>query len=235
MLIWTRSASNWITDQNLFSLPRPQILSFPCIEERSLPIDSSFSFQKGVIVFTSALAVRFFAENPLLFPIFSGSSILSVGKETQRKLSEFGIPSVVPENCKSSQDLGDYIGDHISLDQPILLPGAQTRSFPLDVFLEEKGYGVETLDLYETLILREGDVPSSQGVVCFASPSAVHGFFSRFRKGTYLFLTIGEATEKALRRYAQKGKVISEPSLSLLAKEAEACLKETYGIDIGSF
>jgi uroporphyrinogen-III synthase len=173
--------------------------------------------------------------NPeLLLHIQSAARIYTIGKATYQSLASKGIHAIHPHTIKNSGQLTDYIIKNESREHAILLPGAKARAFDAASRLSEANFYAENLDIYETVSasriapekmqIMEQDHISP--VICFASPSAVHGFISGCDEKLELLaqksiaVAIGLTTDAACQPHFQKRCSASEPTLASLAAMA---------------
>jgi uroporphyrinogen III methyltransferase / synthase len=171
----------------------PTICMRPVVGEEQEAADAALRDLAGqqyhAVVFTSANAVRFFAERwqaLTLARLDPSISVFAVGPATAKEVRRCGMPvtAIAEEAIGESlvncicQVMGSSLGG-----RRFLLPRAREGRRNVIAQLEERGAEIRSLTIYETVPIADGfQLPVDQRVdwITFASPSAVHGFLSRF-------------------------------------------------------
>jgi uroporphyrinogen-III synthase len=236
-LIWTRALKDWDQDQSIFQKLKKEPLHLPCISTHGVPV--KFPKQKPqVFVFTSANAVRYAARHFALVNLMKSAEIIyAIGGGTLETLKELNISGEVPPSVKSAEDLSIWLARNLAPGTIVAWPSARQPSYDLEGYLRRYNIDVEQMVVYNTdrtLHLPNGKLPTSEeithfqetleGIVCFASPSAVEGFTSslmpqknRLAK-TLIAVAIGDPTKVAAEKYFEQVVSITEPRVNLLAE-----------------
>ena len=227
-LIWTRSLVDWAQDEELLRGFGSPILHLPCIEMVPLLPEHLRKADKKAgrleyseapaFVFTSPHAVEFAVKIPAIEEAMTGAyGIFAVGPKTDQALKSHGFSGIVPQNVKDAESLATALPSQVDRSRPVILPGPKIRAYDIEMFLLNRGYKCQKLDLYETLSLAKGPdgvpltpamvdsvIQNLEGVVFFASASAVRGFVEVFEPSQNRLseeldvVAIGDTTAKAL-------------------------------------
>lgn len=240
-IIWTRGLDDWDYDKGVLASLDLDVLHFPCIELTPVPV--KFPKQKPqIFVFTSANAVRYAGHHPALMNLVKSSEgVYAIGLSTQAALTAAKIHSEIPAEVQSAEHIAVWLSRNLSPHTIVAIPSAKEPSFDFKDFLERYAIHVDILPVYQThrmLRLPNGKSPDAatveryiqtlDGVVCFASPSAVEGFANTLmahKNRLYDALTavaIGGTTEKAAVRYFSHVVVSPEQSILGLAEKARS-------------
>ncbi len=220
-IIWTRSQDAWIRDESLLRKGLSGLyLHLPCVQVQFLQLSISldlFSAHKNkelIMIFTSVNAVRSMIFSPYAH-LLKKAKIFTFGFQTNLLLKTNGYQTNFFIQIYSAESMSIFLANMLDKSKVfILLPGPVERAFPMAEYFYLRGFVVKKLDCYQVVkkaldsqghILTKKSVinivDQLQGVICFASPSAVDGFifsFSTFLKkidSTLTCVTIGETTQ----------------------------------------
>lgn len=243
-LIWTRAFDDWEYDKKVLETLKLDVLHFPCIELTPIPV--KFPKQKPqIFVFTSANAVRYSGRHPALMNLVKSSEgVYAIGPSTLAALSQVEVSAEMLPGVPSAEQMAVWLSRNISPHTTVAIPSAKEPSFDFKSFLERYVIHVDVLPVYQThrmLRLPNGKAPDAaaveryiqtlDGVVCFASPSAVEGFVytlspeSNRLKNELTAVCIGGTTQKAAEPYFKNVLVADESSIVSLAEKARSALK----------
>lgn len=233
-IIWTRSIED--LDQDRLFLSDQLVWCLPSIQR--LPIEQPFDLdmlQKpwSAAVLTSRYAAFLIAKRSDLQSLIRGCEIVfCLSHGIADLIAPFAQSCFVSPEVTKGADLLDKILTSLSLNESrsILLIGAKEKAFDMKPALLAKGFKVNELDLYETvlhLICEDGrsltDVDEkrfSDGrwIVCFASPSAVRSFVQRFARLFHFdsfcdAVVIGSTTAAKARQYFSRVHQVEKPSV----------------------
>ena len=236
---------DWEHDQKILEGLRVEALHLPCLSMTGLAVKFP-KHKPQIFVFTSANAVRYAARHPALVNLMRGSEcVYAIGIGTLSALREFKVQGEVPEGVKNAEELAVYMSRNIRPDTYVAWPSSREPSYDLQGHLARYGIYVTPLPVYATekqLHLPNGKLPdqptieryiqSLEGVVCFASPSAIDGFArtlapseNRLRR-ELTAVVIGTTTKAACEGHFDRIITIAEPRVELLAETARATLAE---------
>ncbi len=188
-LIWTRAFDDWAYDKKILDELDLDVLHFPCIELATVPV--KFPKQKPqIFVFTSANAVRYAMRHAALINLVkSAEAVYAVGPSTLAALTDCHMHAEIPPAVSSAEHLAIWISRNIAPHTAIAIPSAKEPIFDFKEYLGRYAIHADVLPVYQThraLRLPNGKIPDKavidrliqtlEGVVCFASPSAVEGF-----------------------------------------------------------
>jgi uroporphyrinogen-III synthase len=189
LLIWTRSADDWEHDKPILDVTDIDVLHLPCIAMTGLAV--KFPKRKPqIFIFTSGNAVRYSARHPALFNLMrSSEGVLAVGPGTKEALKSHKINAEVPPGVSNAEQLTEWMTQNLRPGTDVAWPCSKEPSYDIAGSLVRYDIHVEPLAVYATekaLHLPHGKMPddsdieryiqSLEGVVCFASPSAIDGF-----------------------------------------------------------
>ncbi len=257
-LVWTRSRRDWDEDQKLFQDRESSFctLHLPCLSFTAVKRERQFSqvdqlLSKGaplLVVFTSAWGVHYAWENPYLRSHLTHASIYALGEGTSQALQQYGLAGRHPKIPRGGLELGQLIVKSTRGDEVVLLPGGVERAFDLRLYLSEHGLTAVTIDLYQSIAAIDKSGPGLPQVVetlrerlqqpghplllCFASPTAVIGFYRGFAPllrqetarapgASSIALALGETTAQCCRQYFERVVLAPKPTLRALLAHAE--------------
>ena len=189
LLIWTRSSDDWERDKPILDVHDVDVLHLPCIAMTGLAV--KFPKRKPqVFILTSGNAVRYAARHPALFNLMrSSEAVFAIGPGTKEALKEFKISAEIPPGVGNAEQLTDWLAHNIRPGTDVAWPCSREPSYDIAGQLSRYDIHVDQLSVYATdksLHLPHGKAPdaedieryvqSLEGVVCFASPSAIDGF-----------------------------------------------------------
>lgn len=239
LLIWTRSIDDWKHDKQILDKVDSDVLHLPCIAMTGLSV--KFPRRKPqVFIVTSGNAIRYSARHAALLNLMrTAEAVFAIGPGTKEALREFKIPAEIPPGVINAESLSDWLAQNLRPGSDIAWPCSKEPSYDIAAHLRRYDINVEPLAVYETersLHLPHGKHPeksdieryiqSLEGVVCFASPSAVQGFAKSLHpadnrlKHELIAVCIGETTAAACKGQFEQIEVIASPSIELMAETA---------------
>ncbi len=235
-LVWTRSQDAWLSDYQLFISPNTNLMHLPCITITPLKVDWQDQ-STDIVIFTSTTAVRLAQKSLSLWSTIKDCQhIYTVGTKTKKICHEHGlIQASHPKDVNNGCELHKWIERKFSSNAKIIHPAAQDLATENPSELRQKGYEINHIPIYKTT--SKLSVPSNvipilnehlHGVVCFASPSAVKGFFEKLKPQKKIeYVVIGETTANALQRYAEESvTMVDQPSVDKVILRAESILEK---------
>jgi uroporphyrinogen-III synthase len=244
LMIWTRSADDWEHDKPILDALDVDVLHLPCIAMTGIPV--KFPKRKPqIFIMTSGNAVRYSARHPALFNLMrSSEGVIAIGPGTKEALKEFKINAEVPPQVANAEQLSGWLANNIRPGTDIAWPCSRDPSYDIAGHLSRYDIHVEPLAVYATeksLHLPHGKAPeqsdidryiqSLEGVVCFASPSAIDGFTRTLMPSEnrlyneLIACCIGTTSSAFAEGHFAKILVAPTPSVTALAETARAALK----------
>lgn len=250
-MIWTRGLKDWTYDQKLFS-KSDRVVHLPCVNLKKIVIrdvkDIADFFTLGATyaIFTSVNGVELCLQNSEILHIFRSKcqGIYTVGEKARRALEQYQLQDLHKGSRDYAQELGQNILESAQVGQQFFLPGAAERAFDFEKFLQGYSYRSLSLNCYKTLkgaFGKNGQAVSSfldlgisseiieNGVLCFASPSAVIGYHNAcpsrdsIWKQKPIAVAIGKTTYASCRDFSQRH-LASTPNLQGLVAAAREIL-----------
>jgi uroporphyrinogen-III synthase len=232
-VILTRSEEDIEKDRKVFEDLGFEVVPLPLID--TVPLDFEMPRLKvDYVVFQSAKAVRFFLRKA---EIPEGAEVVAVGEGTRRFLEGMGVEvHMLPEEWNARGIVRSFPEGS---GEVVLVPRSKKGREEVLRGLEEKGYRVVPLEVYDTICVRHTpskvrEVLSGGGFIVFASPSAVKGLFANLQKEEILRLVkglvvvaIGKTTKKELERRGLDPKIVpKKPLMEEVAREVERFWQE---------
>jgi uroporphyrinogen-III synthase len=243
VLIWTRSLQDWENDRSVLGQLQEDTLHLPCIE--LAPLSVKFPKAKPqIFIFTSANGVSFAAQHTALVNLMrTAEAIYAIGQATADALRSLRLTAHVPLDNASGEQFATWLANHLRPGSCLVWPCAKEPAYDLVEHLRHFHLTVERLPVYHTercLRAPNGKRPDQtcvqryvqtlEGVVCFASPSAVDGFVktlgpaeNRLRK-ELTAIAIGDTTASACRDHFDQVIIAKQHTLESLVH----CAWETY-------
>ena len=243
LLIWTRSIDDWKHDKQILDKLETDVLHLPCIAMTGLSV--KFPRRKPqVFIATSGNAIRYSARHAALLNLMrTAETVFAIGPGTKDALKEFKINAEIPPGVINAESLSDWLARNLRPGTDVAWPCSKEPSYDIASHLRRFDIHVEPLAVYETersLHLPHGKHPeksdldryiqSLEGVVCFASPSAVEGFVRSLHpsdnrlKHELTAVCIGDTTASACKPHFEHIKISPSPSIEDLADTAEKLL-----------
>ena len=244
LMIWTRSFDDWPDDVAMIAASGVPALHLPCISTRALP----FARPEGtfaVVIFTSVRAIHAaFADDRLAALVRSIPLVMSFGARCTSELERRGVRTYRPPEIHSAQGLvAHFVADIApSLKAPVkvLAIGPSRPAYDASAAILSLGFEFTYLSVYETLpLLALGEDECRHyrkeldGVVCFASPSAVQGFVETLMNGDHkelgtklVAVAIGETTALTCRDHFCKVHCAATQELIALVEKAASLLDQ---------
>lgn len=245
LMIWTRSADDWEHDKPILEALDIDVLHLPCIAMTGLAV--KFPKRKPqMFIFTSGNAVRYAARHPALFNLMRTSEgVLAVGPGTREALKSHKINAEVPQGVTNAEQLTQWMAHNLRPGTDVAWPCSKEPSFDIAGTLVRYDIQVDPLPVYATekcLHLPHGKAPakedieryiqSLEGVVCFASPSAIDGFTRSLNpsenrlRHELIACCIGQTTSAFAEGHFDKIIVAPEHSIEALAQTALKALRD---------
>ncbi len=196
-------------------------LELPLVQYAPLPVPADLApAQFDWIVFTSPQGVRAFAA---LKPELGAARCAVLGHGTARAVTEAGWP--VAFNAGALDGAG-FVAEFLQAGHKpgdVLLPGPKRRLTEPRASLQEAGYTVQELPLYETLPTDPAAIAAAElrgtDVLFFCSPSAVRAFAGA-RADKPRCVAIGRTTADACRQAGLDPAVADTPDLESMVRAA---------------
>ena len=238
VLIWTRSVADWQVDATTILTPVPahRVFHIPCLA-LAVQTPKTDNFSCDYVVFTSANAVRFgLAVENIAKAVLGAREIFTHGEATATALRQRGLkPNVAP--VRTAAELCEWLETKLPPQATLGLPCAAEPAWPMDQELGKKGFKASNWICYETVAgatTTNGKALSAQGiadlisslngVIAFASPSAVRGFAKVFMPElnrlhhAIIATTIGPSTQAAAAAHFEIVKTATTNSLPALVQ-----------------
>ncbi|AIS59961.1 uroporphyrinogen-III synthase [Listeria ivanovii] len=207
-IILTREANKNKKWQTYFIQNGFEVEQVPLIETRPRNISfTSMQLEAEWIFFTSANAVTyFFARQNVIQPY----KYAVIGEQTSEKLAEYGFsPSFIPSAYQTEIFLAEWLNRYPEKTS-VLLPKSNLSRTIIEETLNEKGYFVFPVELYETIVPTASRLElitifarDEKQIIIFASPSAWKSFYAVAKnfpnqKENWRIASIGNVTTKAI-------------------------------------
>ena len=244
LIVWTRSADDWEHDKPILEARDVDALHLPCIAMTGLAV--KFPKRKPqMFILTSGNSVRYCARHPALFNLMrSCEGVFAVGPGTKEALKAHKINSEVPAGVTNAEQLTMWLAHNLRPGTDVAWPCSKEPSYDIAGTLSRYDIQVDQLPIYateESLHLPHGKAPdteaiqryiqSLEGVVCFASPSAIEGFTrslipseNRLRH-ELIACCIGSTTSAFAEGHFDKIITAPTPSIESLVETAITALK----------
>lgn len=219
VLIWTRSRSDWQDDapriHSMLADPEVQIEHIPCIQLEPISYDFGGERAFDVAIITSANVLRFAGET-LKTALKHCPRIYTHGAKTAVLAQSQGLSQIQTIAARTAAELIQQLLPLLADHSRVLLPSAEQPATDLAQTLMSIGCEVVAIPVYRTLsaarcnngaILQRSDIELARsnwsGVVCFASPSAVHAFADTYApqsnrlRDSLIAIAIGPSTAAA--------------------------------------
>jgi uroporphyrinogen-III synthase len=230
-------------DQRLFQALSLQIKHLPCIKTvgidcLQLPkqLQEEASQDPMDCIISSVATLKYLQQHPKLWnQIKDRTTLYCFGEKVAATLQASQVNFVHLSEANSMEQMANQLHKYLDVLKPIILPGGKSRAFDMSRWLTKRGYSSYTIDLYETIsgVWNKDGTPIDEtqgeelikklhGTVCFASPSAVHGFCNALhpesnRLGKELKVAaIGETTARACESKFANVAIAEKPTLAAL-------------------
>ena len=193
----------------------------PLVQYGALPVPDDRDFSGyGWIMFTSPQGVRAFAD---LHPQLGAARCAVLGHGTAKALTQAGWNVNFNAGALDGVALAAQFIAAAGEPCAVLLPGPKRRLTEPRAALENAGYTVQELPLYETLpvaadVIAKGDL-EPEDVIFFCSPSAVRAFAGA-RDEKPQCVAIGQTTAEACRALGFLPLVAGTPDLDAMVLAA---------------
>lgn len=171
-----------------------------------------FNLKDHSLVFTSVNAVRSFFQNGFKpdenFTSKNYNKIYTVGITTKKELRKYGFGTF--KVTRHAKELSEFIIDNSSKEKFLHFCG----NLALDVLnktLPLQNVAYRKIPVYETTLLYP-QISGYYDAVCFFSPSGVRSFAKFNSFDQIKIFSIGETTEKELRKFTQNPVITSKES-----------------------
>lgn len=174
-----------------------------------------FSLSNHSLIFTSVNGVQSFFENNFSpFEDFTNqlkyNKIYAVGIKTKRELRKHGFGTY--KVTKHASELLDFIIEHSAKERFIHFCGNLALDL-LNQKLPLQNISYKKIIVYETQLLYP-KVDENHDAICFFSPSGVRSFAKLNSLDNKVLFSIGETTEKELKKWT-KNKIITSKESNL--------------------
>lgn len=245
-LVWTRAVEDWDDDKSLIAPFIPagiELLHLPCLSTVALPIvPPSGSFDVAVVLSPNTVQYAL-ADQAMRGVLASLSQIYTHGMTTAERLRDAGLPAVHIPGVRTAAELATRLTTELKRGTRCLWPTAKAPSFDLQAACDARGIVVTRVDCYETETgaVQSDGTPLTQaavdalvarldGVVAFASPSAVAGFVDVFRptdnrlQSALAAVVMGPTTAKAANASFQVVELAPSATITELATQSARTL-----------
>ena len=172
-------------------------------------IQTTFTLQTTV-VFTSMNAVEAVADQLLGFQ--PEWNIYCIGNTTRQLVEKYFGAESIAGTAASASALAELIVAECPAKEIIYFCGNMRRD-ELPQKLQEHGFEVDEIAVYQTILVPRKIVKDYHGILFF-SPSAVESFFTLNKAAAHtVFFAIGSTTAAAIRRYCDN-KIITADTQS---------------------
>lgn len=247
LLIWTRSLEHWSEDQRLLGKElQKKLLHLPAIYTAPLPLKRHFSQKPPTaLCFTSKTAASYaLTQKESRRALQQADKVFTFSASATKVLRSKGI-KVRKLRATDGKEFGQELLKHLRTTDQIHILSAARPAFDLAVFLKELGFRAKNVSIYKTIekLSNEKGEPirgrqlaeafdKQDGVICFASPSAVRAFWRACGKDIqktarlWLPVCIGQTTGAEARRFFADVVVLSgKPKIKNLVVAAKGLLK----------
>jgi uroporphyrinogen-III synthase len=237
-LVWTRPASDWVTDEILLKTVqgKAQVLRLPCVEIKPLKV-AGLAKSYDVFVFTSSKAAQVALANAeVLAQVQAAKNIYTHGPSTAKTLARLGLKADVIA-ARTGAELAVELAKIIPPGTPVAWPRVEDPAHDIQADLTAAGIPTDSFVCYRTLPgIHDvgGHTPPKEqleewketleGVVCFASPSAVEGFLKGLAGTKLVAVALGPTTAKACERHFKIVRTATENGIEALVKAAALAL-----------
>lgn len=256
VLIWTRALTDWEEDAQKLSrteqLPELNLMRVPCLKLAPVPVDSPISKDFTAAILTSANALRL-APPQLQDMLRQCQYVYTHGEKTAATARALGISSIEQIAVRTAEELAEMVIARLPHTAKVLIPTAAIPAFDLGEALRATGLDVTTITTYQTIQCVSRDDGSSltqrevetarrqwQGVVCFASPSAVGSFVTTFLpepnrlRDSLVAVALGPTTAAACAEAFRSVQVAPQNRIDSLIDAALAVLRADQNHAINS-
>ena len=240
-LIWTRALADWPADAELLR-GAGNVLHLPCIKTEGVEL-KNVAPAYDALVFTSAKAAQLgLAQAELKAAAAKTKKIYTHGTATAAALAALGLHAEVV-SVRTAEELATWLTTRLPASAKVGWPRADDPAFDLERALRANGFEVTSLVCYRTMtgltdakgkVLPAPAVAKLQaeleGVVCFASPSAVQAFAEALRpkesrlQGALTAVALGPTTAKAAVPHFKTVRTAKDNELDALATLARELL-----------
>lgn len=234
-IYWTRSLEDWQEDLSILSSKLDMIVHYPCIQTKIIPYDSKklLITDKTIAIYASPKTVKYISENKsLLTQLNKVKAHYTVGEKTLGALKKIGLEATSIKWKANIKSLANFLNNNLDADANIINLGPIKRSVNLNDLVK---VACQNIDLYKTESIfadrqkrsftpeeKNTLITQMNGIVSFASPSAVKGFVQDTKKESLTHLKavcIGETTLSEAGKYFKECYISKEASVeSLLEK-----------------
>lgn len=205
-------------------------MSIPCTKTRAIPWNNIPG--KSNFIITSPTVARLAKGDPGLLRVLKSSVSHTFGDQTKEKLESLGI-----EVKLYKAQSGFELCQHLDPSQTYTFLGPESPAIDYATTLQERGSQCKMVPLYKTLPESHLDQPDQKillkdfkGIVSFASPSAVDGFFKSFpsdfgQRQDVWAAVIGDTTRQACEPSFKVVHKAKRQSIESLAKLCQDLLK----------
>ena len=234
-LIWTRASTDWEQDALLLAHYQGDVIHIPCLTREFLsPPTLNKTYQQALV--TSSNALTALQRLPALEKTLRTATFHCFGSETHIKLTAKHY-KIRHWQVSSAQQLCTKLLTTLNRSDDIAVLTTAAPAFPLTERLQAHGCRADKFILYRTVVgacWANGDkinaeerqhFANNKHLICFASPSAVEGFYQTFQQEhanwsrNFSALAIGATTaQKTKQHFAHYTCSEAQTLASLLTK-----------------
>jgi uroporphyrinogen-III synthase len=227
-IYWTRSISDFPTDQNLFDHP---VTHVPCL--RLEPIEAKLPDSVDIAIVTSQNTTKY-GTPALQSKLRSAKKVYTHGPQTAAKLVQWGIKATLLVK-RDAESFAEELVPILKAKKNIAYVSAEDPAFDMVSYFNSQGIQVTHVPIYRShpeltgldgkpLAKKDAKAlcESMDGVICFASPKAVEGFLEGTKayadtyKEKVAAAAIGPTTLKALEGHFTNTSMPERNSLAAL-------------------
>lgn len=215
-LIWTRGQEDWAEDRRRLDRVSAAIVHVPTISTQALQPDLPPQ-KPSVVLVSSPKGIAYAKANHALWAWVNGARFYCFGTSTFAALRSAlrGTNITAEQVCaRDGRGFAEAIASHLKSEDHVAVLRARETAYDIADELHRRGFDAQGITVYETLaaVAMSPDVIKKaqstwQGVVCFASPSAVRAFAEAFLKDeegdrlrqSLVAVAIGETTAQEAR------------------------------------
>lgn len=188
--------------------------SYDCVEVLKIsPLNvEPFDLKDKSLIFTSVNAVRSFFDNGFKpnenFTSRTFNKIYTVGLTTKKELQKYGFGTY--KVTRHAKELAEFLVDNSCKEHFLHFCG----NLALDVLnktLPLQNISYRKIPVYETTLLYP-EISTTYDAVCFFSPSGVRSFAKFNSLDNMKLFSIGETTEKELKKFTKNPIITSKES-----------------------
>jgi uroporphyrinogen-III synthase len=202
---------------------QPLIETQPLLDETTR-LEAQKLLECAWILFTSRTAAETWQKLSLTFnkglePLIT-PKVGAVGKKTAETLKEMGATVSLIADSQNAENFAEMFLNHPKATSPVGLPQGDKALDTVQKKLEQHGYEVRPVVIYETILCPQNF--QNVDVIVLASPSAVEALED---KGKAQLVAIGETTLKAVEARGWQASLASSPEANSILEQLEKRLE----------